>query len=81
MSDAPEMAEFGKALVEKTADELKRWLAQTGGMPDAGVSSLMLVIHYTMEITAERLGPAGVAFMLESAGMFAAQALTGEVAG
>jgi hypothetical protein len=72
-------AVFGKDLVEQTADELKRRLA-TDGIDGTEVCSIMLVIHYAMEITLERFGPEGVAFMLESAGIFAKQALTGEVA-
>lgn len=72
--------EFGKALVEQTADELKRRLAQQGDAPDAEVCSLMLTIYYSFEIAFERFGPPGVAFMLQAAETFAKQALTGEVA-
>jgi hypothetical protein len=83
MSDAKNpaasMGEFGKALVQQTADELARRL-KISAAESPEICCLMLVIHYAMEITMERLGPQGVAFMLESASMFAKQAVTGEVA-
>jgi hypothetical protein len=74
-------ADFGKALIEQAADELKRRLAQQGGAPDPEVCSLMLTIHYAFEIAFERFGPSGAACMLEAALAFAEQAVTGEVAG
>ena len=79
-SDGASHGDFGKALVEQTADELKRRLAQQGDAPDAEVCSLMLTIHYAMELAFERFGTQGVQFMLESAEVFAKKAITGEVA-
>jgi hypothetical protein len=71
-------AEFGNALIEQAADELRRRLAHQGA-PNADVCSLMLVVHYAMEIAFERFGPSGAAFMLEAARAFAEQAVTGKV--
>jgi hypothetical protein len=76
------MGEHGEVLVEQTVDELARWMTARSMPPgETAAASLMLPIHYLFEITMERLGPAGVHYMLESAELFAKQAITGEVQG